>query len=230
MRQILRLMAVIAILFGTLGQGYALASLAITPHVASSVGRLAVAPTSVPAVTSFPELPACLHGPDPALVPMAGPRLIKYLVIHHWGGAAPASLAVAEAHFRSSGYVAPAYNVMWPASGGQWAGRSELMASAATFGLNDVSVAGCLLGDFSRTLPSDAQIAAAGAWVAGAHRRYPSAVLVQHYDAARITGHPEWATACPGDKARASRIARAIWLVACGYSVAEARRRAGAGL
>ena len=180
------------------------------------------------AASPLPDVtpPACLTlAPDPALVPRAGPRRVDYVVLHHWGGTV-ASLAAAQAFFRTKGYVAPAYNAMFPESGGTWPGRSELMTSAATYGLNDRSIAGCLLGDLTKRPATDAQVAGAATWLKGARSRWPKAKFIQHCDASRILGWPSIATACPGER---HVTARAIWLVVCGYSVPKARRLAATG-
>jgi hypothetical protein len=169
----------------------------------------------------------------------AAKRRIDFVVLHHWGGPPPASREVAHKAFVSRGYSGIAYNAIVTASGDVWVGRPESERSAATYGLNERSVAICLLGNFDRgneggergrpPRPTDAQIGAAGRELLGMLRRYPGAKFIQHRDAARITLNPQIATACPGELAVQDHAARAIFLVASGYRVPEARRRAAAG-
>lgn len=206
-------------------------AVALVAALAPAIGPPAVIPTPAAAPTATPPpLPPCLeHEEPPAIVPLAGLRRpADYIALHHWGAPPPATVEVARAAFLSRKYADIAYNALFTANGATWAGRPESMASAATFGLNDRSVAGVLLGDFTRRPPPDAMLEAAGHWLVGALRRHPRARFIQHRDAPKVA-HLAYGTACPGEAAVAGRTARIVWLLACGFKLPEARRRAAAG-
>lgn len=189
------------------------------------------APAPTPTATATPALPAppCLdqHG-APQLAPLTAlVRPARYIVLHHWGAPPPSSITAMQGIFASMRYNGPPYNAMITRAGVLWQGRPESRESGATWGLNDRSVAVCLVDDLTTRTATDAAVGAAGVWVRGALRRHPRALFVQHRDAGRMYGY---GTSCAGEATQRDRTARAVWLVACGYQVPEARRRARAGL
>ncbi len=184
----------------------------------------AAAPTATP-----PPLPPCLdHDELPAIVPLAGLRRpAAFIVMHHWGAPPPSSITTMLSVFAGMKYDGPPYNAMFTAAGVAWPGRPESKASGATWGLNDRSIAGCVAMDLTRQPATDAAVGAFGHWLIGALRRHPGAKFIQHRDAGKMFGY---GTNCAGEATQRDRTARAVWLVACGYKVPEARRRARAGL
>lgn len=156
-------------------------------------------------------------------------RPADYVVMHHQGGTAWTRPEQARAWFKSQDYDDVAYNAMITPAGHVWPGRDERYNSAANRGLNYRSVAFCLLGNLDREPPTDAQLVAAGLWVRAALKRHPGAKLIQHKDVAKIAGDRNLSTACPGREAIAMNAARAVFLIASGYSLEEAKRRAAVG-
>ena len=196
----------------------------------------AVITTTIPNPTPG-ATPTVITTTKPTTVPVqtAGPprfdRPAKYIVGHHQGGTAWTNPSQAKRWFvEGLGYADVAYNVMITPAGAMWQGRGEQYTSAATYGLNGDSVAFCWLGNLDKAWPTDAQLVAAAAWVKAARVRHPGAVLIGHKDVARVARDPSVATGCPGKAAIKANSLRAVWLLVCGYSLPEAKRRAAAGL
>jgi hypothetical protein len=170
--------------------------------------------------------------PAPARTILVYNRPARFIVVHHQGAAEFRNLAAAEAWFRSIGHdkdMPSAYSAYVTSRGELWQGRGEAYVSAASRGINSVSVAICLLGNLNERPPTDAQLATGGRWLAGALERHPGAVVIEHGDVARITGKPV-GTSCPGAFAQRLDTARTLVHIARGMSVAAAKARTAAEL
>lgn len=102
----------------------------------------------------------------------------------------------------SGGGADVAYSLLVHPDGTVLEGRDLTWAGAHTWGQNTTSLAVCLIGDYSTTAPSDAQVASvreAVAWLVGQGSLLDGAVYPTggHRDA------PLNATSCPGDGAMA---------------------------
>jgi hypothetical protein len=151
----------------------------------------------------------------------------KYIVMHHQAGEAWTRPEQARTWFVDvKGYADVAYNVLITPKGEVWKGRGEEFQSAANLGINRDAVAFCLLGDLDKHPPTDAQLLASGRWVHDALKRHPGAKLIQHRDVARLTGDPSVGTECPGAFSVKTHAARTVFLLASGFPLAEAKRRA----
>jgi hypothetical protein len=156
-------------------------------------------------------------------------RPAQFVVMHHQAGTAWAKPEQARAWFKSQGYEDVAYNALITPKGEVWPGRGEGFMSAANKGLNAKSVAFCFLGNLDKAPPTDAQLVAAGLWVRAALKRHPGAKLIQHKDVAKLARDPSVATGCPGKEAQRMNAARAVFLIASGHTLQEAKARAAAG-
>ena len=151
----------------------------------------------------------------------------KYIVMHHQAGEAWTRPEQARVWFVDvQGYADVAYNAMITPAGVVWKGRGEEFQSAANLGINREAVAFCFLGDLDKHAPTDAQLLAAGHWVHDALQRHPGAKLIQHRDVARLVGDPSVGTECPGAYSIKTHAAREVFLLASGFPLAEAKRRA----
>jgi hypothetical protein len=155
---------------------------------------------------------------------------VAYIVGHHQGATAWTKPIQARVWFVDvQNYADVAYNAMITPKGETWSGRGEQYASAASYGLNHNSVAFCWLGNKNKDPVTDAQLVAAAVYVKAARVRHPGAKLIGHRDVEKITGIKA-TTECPGNITVKQDSLRAVWLLVCGYSLPEAKRRAAAGL
>lgn len=211
----------------------ALRKLVAGAAVAFSVAVTAIVTTTTPSPTPGGS-PIVTVTTKPTTAPTTRPvyvfdRPARYIVGHHQGGPAWTVPIQARRWFVDvQGYADVAYNAMITPAGAVWQGRGEQYASAANYGLNNDAVAFCWLGDLNRHPPTDAQLVAAAAWVKGARTRHPGAVLIGHKDVAKIARNGA-TTECPGAAAVRANSLRAVWLMVCGYPLAEAKARAAAG-
>ena len=157
-------------------------------------------------------------------------RPAEYIVGHHQAGTAWTKREQAVSFFKAQGYADIAYNALITPSGEVWKGRDEAYIGGSNKGLNARAVSFCWLGNLDKAEPTDAQIVAAGLWIRSALKRHPGAKLIGHGDVARVVKDPSVATGCPGKAAIKARSLRAAFLIASGYPLAEAKRRAKAGL
>jgi hypothetical protein len=144
--------------------------------------------------------------PPPKSVPNAlVPASIKYLVIHHTAGPVDQMPLDIDREERQGEYAMMPYELLCTQGGLIYAGRPLEYESAATYGLNGVSVAVVGIGNFQSDdagfsgLPTQALLDAivdAGVYL---HRQFPSIEhTIGHRDAGELAV-PPYGTACPGD-------------------------------
>lgn len=157
-------------------------------------------------------------------------RPAEFIVGHHQAGQAWTKREQAVAFFKGQGYADIAYNALITPKGEVWKGRDEAYIGGSNKGLNARAVSFCWLGNLDKTPPTDAQLVAAGLWIRAALKRHPGAKLIGHGDVARVVKDPSVATGCPGKESIRTRALRAAFLIASGFTLTEAKRRAAAGL
>src|SRR5271165_3652000 len=134
------------------------------------------------------------------------PANIKYLVIHHTAGSTSQTPLEIDSEERAGEYAMMPYELLCTQEGLIYAGRPLQYESAATYGLNDVSVAVVALGNYQSDdagftgLPTQAlldSIVEAGVYL---HQQFPSIEsTIGHRDAGPLSD-PPYSTACPGDE------------------------------
>ena len=130
---------------------------------------------------------------------------IKYLVVHHTAGEVHQMPLDIDQEERNGQFSMMPYEMLCTQEGLIYAGRPLGYESAATYGLNAVSVAVVAIGNFQSNdpgfsgPPTPALLAAlveAGIYL---HRQFPTIdSTIGHRDAG-IIDIPHYSTACPGD-------------------------------
>ena len=134
------------------------------------------------------------------------PANIKYLVIHHTAGSTTQTPLEIDSEERAGEYAMMPYELLCTQEGLIYAGRPLEYESAATFGINGVSVAVVAIGNYQSDDPGfsgpptqallDALVAA-GVYL---HQTFPSIEsTIGHRDAGQLVD-PKYVTACPGDE------------------------------
>lgn len=169
-------------------------------------------------------------------------RQITHFILHHLGGWPPNSPEDLNAQSVADHFAQTPYHYAVTQDGTVWACRPEEVVSAANLGLNRTSISICMLGNFDSEAnpsgqsgpknPTNAQLLATGELVGRLHRKYPSAIFIQHKDVHKLVptclqngSEVSTATACPGSRITETGIARFIWLIACGLGLGEARNK-----
>src|SRR5271166_1200601 len=121
------------------------------------------------------------------------PANIKYLVIHHTAGSTSQTPLEIDSEERAGEYAMMPYELLCNQEGLVYAGRPLEYESAATYGLNDVSVAIVAIGNYQSDdagftgLPTQALLDAlvsAGAYL---HQQFPSITeTIGHRDAEQL--------------------------------------------
>jgi N-acetylmuramoyl-L-alanine amidase len=131
---------------------------------------------------------------------------VTALIIHHGDDALDTTPLAIDAQHRSQGWDGIGYHYVIPGDGTIYSGRPLTMVPAAAEDYNTASVDVCLCGDFQPGTdgydgsPTPAQVESLKLLSAWLHEAIPSIErTIGHRDVAVITGHPDVATACPGD-------------------------------
>ena len=124
---------------------------------------------------------------------------MRYLVVHHEGGTAEGSsaLAIHRYHVRpradgGRGWAAIGYHACVEPDGRIAEGRPTWAVGAHAKGHNDESLGLCLVGNFGLRQPPEVMIEAAAAWLRWQKVLWPGAEIVGHKEL------PGAATSCPG--------------------------------
>lgn len=130
-------------------------------------------------------------------------------IIHHSAGSLSETPLEIDAQHRAQGWCMIGYDYVITPDGKIYQGRSLGMVPAAAEYANTISVDICLIGNFQSDdpgytgEPTAAQIASLKAlsiWLHQPEQGLALQRIIGHEDVARITGHPDAATACPGNK------------------------------
>jgi N-acetyl-anhydromuramyl-L-alanine amidase AmpD len=114
---------------------------------------------------------------------------MKYLVVHHTAGSDMSVNDIDVAH-KNNGWVGVGYQYLIRTNGDIEKGRPDNKAGAQAEGFNSVSLGIALTGDFTSTVPTEAQMASLVDVLAELSSAYPAALVVKHSTLN--------ATACPG--------------------------------
>ncbi|SMB97921.1 S-layer homology domain-containing protein [Thermanaeromonas toyohensis ToBE] len=136
-------------------------------------------------------------GPEPVAMASRTPESIRYIVLHHSATEEGNVEIFRREHVEVNGWADIGYhfvicNGRGGADGEVQTGRDILKTGAHAPGRNQDSVGICLVGDFTKTKPTSAQILSLYGLIKSLMRQYP-------ITPERILGHNEVnATACPG--------------------------------
>jgi len=127
-------------------------------------------------------------------------RDTKYICIHHTAGPQNQDTQSIWDEHINIGDDGIAYHRIIKGDGTTVQGRPDDTIGAHAYGVNQISIGIVLEGNFQGIdTPTDAQISALKDNIADLLVMYPGAKIIGHRDVADITGHPDYATACPGD-------------------------------
>jgi N-acetylmuramoyl-L-alanine amidase len=134
---------------------------------------------------------------------------VLYVVVHHTADPDESKdiAEIAREEEASQGFVTVGYHAVIHSDGTVQYGRPIDKVPAANLGLNTVSYAVALEGNFQPgspgycgEKPTAAQLTSLVAFIEEAKRKLPRLTyLIGHRDVARIVNTPSDATACPGD-------------------------------
>lgn len=126
---------------------------------------------------------------------------IKYLTIHHTAGNKTDTYQQVKDLHISEGDVDIAYHRFIDWNGKVYQGRPDSIESAATLGLNHVSQAICLAGNFDKYMPSCMQIDALVQTLAIRCKELglKADCIIGHRDAFKYSNTVKYTTDCPGN-------------------------------
>jgi N-acetylmuramoyl-L-alanine amidase len=125
-------------------------------------------------------------------------RQITKLVLHHTAGPSGSLASITAEHikrgFGGCGYHSLVTNGHGGPDGQVFQGRPDSVKGCGVWGANTGALHIALVGDFTKTAPTHAQLVTLGEWLLHRAVRYGVTRILGHKEAA-LPSHP---TACPG--------------------------------
>lgn len=128
------------------------------------------------------------------------PKSVNLLVVHHTAGNKSDTVAQIRAQHLAKGWSDIGYHWLIDDKGKIHKGRPEDEQGAHAYGINERSLGVCVIGDYSRSKPSDAALSSLVFVLADLCRRFrlKRENIIGHRDAVRFT-KTATPTECPGD-------------------------------
>lgn len=129
----------------------------------------------------------------------------KYIILHHSATDGGTFESIRKYHIEHNGWKDIGYHYLIETDGSVHKGRDETATGAHTVGLNNISIGICLVGNFDKYEPNEAQLQALNDLISDIQYRYniPNENIKMHRDYANKT--------CPGMKFPIGRVRDMHW-------------------